>query len=273
MRNITMDFSSRTVMYSNSSSLCSSCAYRSRCVINKISANEIDGLSRSFISRKAFHEGQHLYRRGDPFVGVYSLRYGTVKNELVFRDGVTQVTHFSIPGEVLGVDGLGNDRHQLDSICLSSVEVCSISIQDINGMTKNFPEFMGNVTSTLSALLNISYAHNYDLVNLNSLERVADFLIGYSNRLSTVGFDRDNFILPMSRPDLANYLGVTIETLSRSLTHLEKINVIAAKNREIRFISREPIFEFLNSVTLREKHELMKGKSHSYPPFDEKRKP
>nr|WP_255536049.1 Crp/Fnr family transcriptional regulator [Polynucleobacter sp. MG-27-Goln-C1] len=268
-----MDIKGSAVIHSDSHAPCSNCAQRSRCVISEISTKEVSTLSSSYISRKSLHEGQYLYRREDAFHGVYSLRFGAVKSELVFRDGVPQVTHFSVPGEVLGLDGLSSGNYQLDVVCLSSVEVCSIPIADPKVMIQSYPEFMGELAASLSELLNVSYAHNYDLMNLNSLERVADFLIDYSNRLSTVGFDRDSFVLPMSRPDLANYLGLTVETLSRSLSHLEKINVIKAKNREIKFISRAPIFEMLNSITLREKHELSKIGSHSFPPFKEKRKP
>lgn len=268
-----MDIKSNTAIHSDSHTPCTNCAQRGRCVINELSTREASNLSSSHISRKSLKEGQYLYRREDSFIGVYSLRFGAIKSELVFRDGVPQVTHFSVPGEVLGLDGLSSGKYQLDNVCLSSVEVCSIPITDVKAMIQTSPEFMGELASALSELLNVSYAHNYDLMNLNSLERVADFLIEYSNRLSTVGFDRDNFVLPMSRPDLANYLGLTVETLSRSLSHLEKINVIRTKNREIKFISRTPIFEMLNSVTLREKHELSKIGSHSYPPLKERRNP
>ncbi|WP_353433011.1 Crp/Fnr family transcriptional regulator [Polynucleobacter sp. MWH-UH23A] len=263
----------RTAIHSDSSAPCSTCAQRTRCVINKISTKEVGILSSSYISRKSLQEGQYVYRRDGLFTNAYSLRFGAVKSELVFRDGIPQVTHFSVPGEVLGLDGLSSGKYQLDAICLGSVEVCSIPIADVKAMIQSYPEFMSELANALSDLLNISYAHNYDLMNLSSLERVADFLINYSNRLSTVGYDRDHFILPMSRPDLANYLGITVETLSRSLSHLEKINVIKSKNREITFISRSPIFEMPNSITLRERHELTKSGAHSYPPIKERRKP
>ena len=264
---------SRTKKHSSSVASCENCAYRSRCVINKISIEELASLSGTLITRSTLKKGQYLYRRGEPFSGVYSLRFGAIKNELVFHDGVPQVTHFSIPGDLLGLDGMGNGKHQLDAVCLNAVEVCSIPMSDVGRMTKDYPEFMGNVGSLLGTLLNASYAHNYDLSNLNPLQRLADFLSNYSNRLSTVGLNRDDFVLPMPRPDLANYLGMAVETLSRSLTHLEQVGAIEVSTRKIKFISRKPVFELLNSDTMREKHESMKSKTHSYRPFSEKRKP
>lgn len=267
-----MNLDGRIKAHSGSSALCESCAYRSRCVINKISQLEVDSLASSFITRLPLKKGQHLYRKGDPFSGVYSLRFGAIKSELVFHDGVPKVTNFSVPGDLLGLDGMGNGKHQLDSICLNAVEVCFIPMVDITKTIKDYPELMGNVGSALGALLNTSNAHNYDLMNLNSLERLADFLTNYSNRLSTVGIDRDNFALPMSRPDLANYLGMAVETLSRSLAQLEGSGAVEVINRKIHFTSRKPIFEMLNPETTREKHSSMQSKIHSYPAFSQKRK-
>ena len=267
-----MDFDNRIKNHATSGVHCKNCAFRSRCVVDKISEKEVDILSSSHITRSSFKEGHYLYRRGDDFAGVYSLRFGAVKTELLFRSGTTQVTNFAIPGALLGLDGIGNAKHQLDCVCLSPTEVCFIPIPNVDKMIKDYPELMNNVGGAVGVLLNSAHAHNYDLINLNSLERLADFLISYSNHLSMVGFDRDEFNLTMSRPDLANYLGVTVETLSRSLSHLEKIGAIEVTNRHIKFLSRVPIFELLDARVTREKHDSEKDLTHRYPTFVEKRK-
>jgi CRP/FNR family transcriptional regulator, anaerobic regulatory protein len=261
-----------STFHGGSSAQCSTCTIRSRCVINKIATKEVDVLSASYITRSSLKEGQYLYRRGDPFSGVFSLRYGSVKTELLFEDGVTQVTNFSISGAILGLDGVGSRKYQLDCICLSAVEVCFIPITDLGKMAKTYPELVGSLGSALGIMLNESTAHNYDLMHLNSLERLSDFLISHSNHLSMAGYDRDDFILTMSRPDLANYLGITVETLSRSLTHLEKIGALEVTNRHIKFLSRDPIFKLIDSKITRERHDAEKRGAHVYPSFVEKRK-
>jgi CRP/FNR family transcriptional regulator len=139
-------------------------------------------------------------------------------------------------------------------------------------MTSEFPALLSKVENSLGALLNSSNVHIFDLANLNATEKLADFLIEYANRISNVGFDRDSFILPMNRVDLASYLGVKIETLSRSITQLEKIGAINSHNRHIEFVSRKPIFEFLDSAFLREKHASKKVEAPTYPESFEKRK-
>lgn len=259
--------------HSIKSALCMNCAYRSRCVVNKISSHEFNTLSESVISRISLKKGQFLYKRGDSFAKVYALRFGAIKSELVFNEGISQVTHFFVPGDVLGLDGIGNGKQQLDSICLNSVEVCYIPMLEVHKMIKAYPDLMGNVASALGSMLNFSYAHNYDLMHLHSLERLAEFLTHYSNRVSTAGSDQDEFILPMSRPDLANYLGMAVETLSRSIAQLEEIGAISAVNRRIKFLSRKSIFKLINSMTAREKDESIETKIRSYPAFTEKRKP
>lgn len=267
-----MDSDNQSTSSSGLGSQCSTCTIRSRCVINKISPKEVDVLSASCIIRSSLEEGEYLYRRGDAFTGVYSLRFGSVKTELLFQDGITQVTDFSVSGAILGLDGLGSGKYQLDCICLSSVEACFIPIGDLGKMAKSYPELVSSIGSNLSILLNESHAHNYDLMNLNSLERLSDFLINHSNNLSLIGYDRDDFILTMSRPDLANYLGITVETLSRSLTHLEKIGAVEVTNRHIKFISREPIFKIIDSKMTRERHDTDRAGGRIYPRFVEKRK-
>ncbi len=252
--------------------VCVSCSTRSQCLNGKLTLEEVNNLPANFIVRSTLIEGQFLYRKGEPLTHVYNLRFGSMKSEILMSNGMRQVTYFSLPGELLGLDGIANGKHQVDTVSMSNSEVCSITFTNLKKLTSEFPALMSNLENSLSALLNSTNVHLFDLVNLNATEKLADFLIEYGNRISTVGFDRDNFILPMNRVDLASYLGVKIETLSRSITQLEKIGAISSNNRHIEFVSRKPIFEFLDSTFLREKHASKKGEAPTYPKTFEKRK-
>lgn len=257
---------------SNQLDVCSRCASRSHCLITKIIQKDIAQLP-AFVYRSiTLRDGQYLFRKGDQLSHVYTIKFGSVKSELILRDGVSQVTNFSLPGEPLGLDGIANGHHQVDAIGLAESEVCSISYSSFKKIAERFPELLNTIEHALGTLLNSSNIHIFNLVNLNALEKLADFLIDYSNRLGSVGFDRDNFVLPMNRVDLANYLGIKNETLSRSVTQLEKINAISTQNRRIKFVSRKPIFEIMDPDSLREKHALKKAENTDYPSSLEKRK-
>jgi CRP/FNR family transcriptional regulator len=250
---------------------CLNCNARNQCSIAKLTNQNAVKFPVAFFHSTILQEGQYLFRKGDPLNHIYSLKLGSIKSELILQDGIGQVTHFSLPGEPLGLDGIANGQHQVDAISLVESKVCSVPFNHLKKMELEFPALLSGFTNSLSNLLNISTIHVFNLTNLNALEKLADFLIDYSNRLSSVGFDRDNFVLPMNRIDLASYLGVKIETLSRSITQLEKINAIVTHNRQIKFLSRKPIFEFIDSHSLREKHALMKSENTAYPPHLEKR--
>ncbi len=257
---------------SNQLDVCSRCASRSHCLISKIIQKDATQLPTFFYRSITLRDGQYLFRKGDLLSHIYTIKFGSVKSELILRDGVSQVTNFSLPGEPLGLDGVANGHHQVDAIGLTESEVCSISYNSFKKMMGKFPESLSVIENALGTLLNSSNIHIFNLVNLNALEKLADFLIDYSNRLGSVGFDRDNFVLPMNRVDLANFLGIKNETLSRSVTQLEKINAISTQNRHIKFVSRKPIFEIMDPHSLREKHALRKADNTGYPSSLEKRK-
>ena len=252
--------------------VCVNCSTRSQCLNGKLTLEEVNSLPAGFIVRSTLTEGQFLYRKGEPLNHVYNLRFGSMKSEILMSNGMRQVTRFSLPGELLGLDGIANGKHQVDTVSISNSEVCSITYSNLKKLTSEFPALLSNLENSLSTLMNDSNVHIFDLVNLNATEKLADFLIEYANRISTVGFDRDHFSLPMNRVDLASYLGIKIETLSRSITQLEKIGAIKSNNRHIEFVSRKPIFEFLDSTFLREKHDSKKGFAPTYPEGFEKRK-
>ena len=250
---------------------CTHCAARSKCLIVKLTQQNIGKFPAPFFHSTKLQEGQYLFRTGDPLSHIYTLKLGAIKSEMVFQDGIRQVTHFSLPGEPIGLDGMANGHHQVDAISLVDSQVCSISFDSLKKVELEFPALLGGIKNSLGALLNASNIHIFNLINLTALEKLADFLIDYSNRLSSVGFDRDNFILPMNRVDLASYLGIKIETLSRSITQLEKINAIVIQNRRIKFLSRKPIFEIIDPNILREKHALKKSETTIYTSALEKR--
>lgn len=252
--------------------VCVSCTTRSQCLNAQLTPEEVDSLPANFIIRSTLSKGQFLYRKGEPLNHIYNLRFGSMKSEMVMSNGARQVTHFSLPGQLLGLDGIANGKYQVDAVSISNSEVCSITYTNLKKLTHQFPMLMSNFEHSLSALLNTTNVHIFDLVNLNATEKLADFLIDYANRISIAGFNRDNFTLPMDRVDLASYLGVKIETLSRSITQLEKIGAIKSSNRHIEFVSRDPIFEFLDSTFLREKHASKKMMFSQYIEALEKRK-
>ena len=252
--------------------VCVNCATRVQCLNGKLTVEEVNRIPANFIRRFTLKEGQYLYKSGSPLTNIYNLRFGAVKSEMSLSNGVQQITRFSLPGELLGLDAIANGKYQVNTVTIKSSEVCAISYDNFKKMSNEFPVLKNSLENPLGVLLNSTNVHLFDLINLNAKEKLADFLIDFANQMSKAGFDRDNFRLPMSRSDLANYLGIKIETLSRSITQLEKIGAIKINHRHVEFVSRKPLFEILDPTELREKHASKRGDVAEYPLKFEKRK-
>ena len=250
---------------------CANCNQRIHCFMKKASEEEINGLPADFIEISTLEKGEYLYKKGAKFSYIYQLRIGAIKNEIVFENGLRQVIQFLLPGNLLGLDGISSKKYQVDAISQTNSQFCKIKIEEVKKIPAQYPNLTNVIENEMGTLLNLSNLHVINLANLNAIERLADFLINYANRLGAIGFDRESFILPMNRDDLANYLGIKTETISRLLTQLEEIGAIQIRNRQVEIISRRPIFQLIETAFIREKNLLQNNAASIYPKSLEKR--
>lgn len=192
-----------------------------------------------------FQEGEHVFREGDSFNAIAAVRAGTVKTYVTDADGREQVLGFFLPGEVIGLNAISHSRYPCSAVALESVLLCRFSFPTMSALALKMPGLQQYLFRLLSedigkaALL----AGNY-----NADERMAAFLIGLSRRYAARGFSADRFMLTMTRTDIANYLRLAAESVSRVFRRFQDEDLVRVERREIALLDRKRLEDLARSV-------------------------
>jgi CRP/FNR family transcriptional regulator len=174
---------------------------------------------------------------------VYSIRFGTLKTEYCLEDGRQQVIGFHLPGEILGLDGIGDGHYQSEAIALEESEVCIIRYEAFEDLAQQIPALQKQFHRILSRELTQDQRHLLSLGSLRAEERLATFLLNLSQRLAARGYLNNEFDLRMSRVEIGSYLGIQIETVSRMLSRFAESGLIQIKQRHIKLIDMNGLYE------------------------------
>lgn len=229
----------------SSTSFCVNCISGINCLYKNLNLDKLGKKTNQFMHNFKIKKGDPIYHNGDDTHSIYNLKIGFVKIEYTLPGGQHQINQFAIPGDLIGLDGIADGKHHLDAFALSDGEICGISLSKLNNIIKTDPDTSIVIERSMSEAINQIQEHMFSLGTHSAEEKLAFFLINYRNRLTKLNMRIDTIKLPMSREELRSYLGVTIETLSRSFTYLEKNGYIKVRNREINFISDAKLEKFL----------------------------
>ena len=216
--------------------LCSSCHLNAAglpCGMASCDLQRIDGLN---FGRRRVKVGQTLYREGDRFQFIYAVRSGTFKSSLMLADGREQISGFYMAGELLGLDGVANGEHASSATALEDTEVCAIPYAHLTELAAGNP----GMQHLLSRLMSREIVREHSLMvllgSMNAEERLAAFLLNLSQRLKARGYSSTEFHLRMSRAEIGSYLGMTLETVSRTFSTFQQQRLLEVDKRHIRVI-------------------------------------
>ena len=215
---------------------CSNCHLRDLCLPCGMPGADVDRL---MFSRRKVKLGQTLYRTGDRFDYIYAVRSGTFKSSLMLADGREQVSGFSMAGEMLGLDGLANGDHASSATALEDTEVCAIPYADLNVLASQNPGMQHVVSCLMSREIVREHTLMLLLGSMNAEERLAAFLLNLSQRLKARGYSGTEFHLRMSRAEIGSYLGMKLETVSRTFSHFQEQRLLEVDKRHIRVIDMD----------------------------------
>ncbi|MGQ9427543.1 fumarate/nitrate reduction transcriptional regulator Fnr [Gilvimarinus sp. F26214L] len=212
---------------------CSQCRLASICLPISLHVEDVDKVDGIIQRGRPLQKGDYLYRARDTFHSVYAVRSGTVKTYTSTNDGKEQVTGFYLPGEILGLDGVARSTHTNSAVALETSAICEIPFNKLDDLGSHIP----NLHRHMYRLLGREIGTDQQLITLLSKssadERVATLLLSISSRNGRRNLSVTSFRLPMSRADLGNYLGLTVETVSRTLSRFQKQGLIRADKKEI----------------------------------------
>ncbi len=222
---------------------CSACILSDICLPIGMSRQDVALLDEFVQERVRISKGKVLFGLGDTVEAIYGLRSGAMKTQLQDAGGQVQITGFVLPGEIIGMDGMGNTTHVSQAVALEDSEVCVVRVEDIDQISPSLPVLQQQFRRLMGMEINRSHQMVMTLGTLRSEQRVATFLLNISSRLATLGYSSRNFILRMSREEIGNYLGLTLETVSRLFSRFARENLIYIKQRDVTILDKEALQE------------------------------
>jgi len=215
---------------------CASCSMRELCLPVGLEPDAVRQLDQIISSRTRVRKRESLYRPGDLFRAVYAIRLGTFKTTLLAEDGREQITGYHMAGEVVGLDGISNDRHACQAVALEDSEVCVLPFNQLDALTHKIPLLRRNLYRFLAK----DVCRDQDMMLLLGSrcaeERLALFLLDLADRQERRGYSSSEFVLRMTREEIASYLGLKLETVSRLFSHFQEIGLLQVQGRAVKLL-------------------------------------
>lgn len=215
---------------------CSNCKLRDVCMPVGLTPDELKRLDQMVSNRRKIKKGSPLFRSGDPFTAFYAIRLGTFKSRVYSPEGKDHVTGFQMAGELLGLEGISMDRHACDAIALEDSEVCVIDYQHFQSLANAFPSLQKHFHRVMSREILRDRNMMLLLGGMSAEQRLAAFLLNIGQRQQARGFSGHDMVLRMTREEIGNYLGLKLETVSRTLSKLSDDGLIDVEQRHIRIL-------------------------------------
>lgn len=225
---------------------CSNCNLRELCMPMGFSVEEMQKLDQLVATRKRIKQGEMLFSDGDPFHALYAIRTGFFKTSVSVEDGREQVTGFQMAGEMIGLDGIVNDKHSCNAIALESAEVCVMPFANVEALSREFPAMQRHVHKMMSREIVRENSVMMLLGNMRAEERIAAFLLNLVQRLHARGFSQTELTLRMTREEIGSYLGMKLETVSRTFSKFADEGVIEVKQRYVRILKPAVLKQIFN---------------------------
>jgi CRP/FNR family transcriptional regulator len=228
---------------------CSNCNLRELCMPLGLSSAEVDRIDQVVSSRRKIKRGTTLFRNGEKFTSLYAIRTGFFKTCVASEDGRDQVTGFQMAGEVMGLDGIVNDHHTCDAVALEDAEVCIMPFERIEELSREITSLQRHIHKILSREIVRENGVMLLLGSMRAEERLAAFLVNLVQRLHARGFSQSELVLRMTREEIGSFLGLKLETVSRTFSKFVDDGIVEVKQRHVRILNTEALREIVNPKT------------------------
>lgn len=212
---------------------CTTCAFSSACISQGLDKDQLNELHVLVEHVGPFHAGEHIFRDGDPFDSIAAVRAGSVKTYVVDRDGNEHVLGFHLPGELIGLNAIDGDHYPCNAVALDTVSLCRFSFPKISVLAAKLPGLQRQLFRLLSRDIGKAALMAGDW---SADQRIAAFLVGMSRRLAERGYSPSRFQLSMARTDIANYLRLAPETVSRVLRRFQEEGMLHVERRDLQVL-------------------------------------
>ncbi len=211
-----------------------------------LTPDELDRVDEVVAARRKVKRGTTLFRTGERFTSLFAIRTGFFKTSVVSEDGKDQVTGFQMAGEIIGLDGIVNDHHTCDAVALEDAEVCVMPFDRVEELSREVISLQRHVHKIMSREIVREHGVMLLLGSMRAEERLAAFLLNLVQRLNARGFSKSELVLRMTREEIGSYLGLKLETVSRTFSKFVEDGIVEVKQRHIRIVNEEMLKDIVN---------------------------
>lgn len=215
---------------------CGTCALSAECFAGSLEGDSLRDLEGALQQSVPVHAGNTIFHQGEAFKDVAVVRSGTVKTFAFDREGREHMIGFHMPGDFIGLSAIDEQRHPCSAVALDTVTLCRLPFRVIAELAGKAPLLQAK----LFRLMSRDIARVTRLTcNTTAEERLAAFLIGMADRMAARGYSSSRWQLTMSRTDLASFLRLAPETLSRLFRRFQSEGLVAVEGRDVEVRARE----------------------------------
>lgn len=225
---------------------CSECSLADLCLPMGLDQVDIESLSSLVKPSPPLHTGEHVFRTGDMFQAIYAVHSGCFKTYLTDDAGREQVLGFHLPGELMGLAAIYPDRHQANAMALNTASVCRLPYNELSALAMQIPGLQKQLLRLLSKDIVRTQAVSGDFT---AEERLAAFLMSMSHRLYIRGYSATEYLLCMTRRDIANYLRLATETVSRVFAKFQGDKLIHVDRRGMKILDAKQLEYICRNVS------------------------
>lgn len=222
---------------------CEECSLAQLCLPAGMDQDDLGRLDGLVQKRRPLQRGDRLFRTGDPLGSVYVASEGAFKTVVINESGEEHVLGFQLPGELFGLDAVGSGRHRCEAIALEESRVCELPFSSLTNVASQLPGLQRQLLRVMGQSADRDQDHVGLLSRRQASERVAMFLQGLAHRFHRLGHSAVDFHLPMSRDEIARYLGLALETVSRGFSRLHDDGVIEVRGRRVQVLDAHGLHE------------------------------
>jgi CRP/FNR family transcriptional regulator, anaerobic regulatory protein len=218
---------------------CKECNLRELCFPHGMSDAELSSMEAVVDQPKPLHKNDFLYRDGDNSRAIYAVRSGCVKTMTESANGDEQIVGFHLPGELLGLDGFADGVHTCNALALETSSVCELPLNQLENLCHVLPGLQRQMRRIMGKEVNSDHKLLLLLGKMTAEERLASFLLSLSSRMEERHWKDNEFNLSMPRQDIANYLGMAVETVSRLFATFQNEKIIDVDRRHITILDMQ----------------------------------
>ena len=220
---------------------CEACSLSELCLPRGLSTEEIATLDAYIERPRKMDANTQIFQPGDEFTGIFAVRSGGVKTYLTKKTGEQQILGFHLPGEIFGLDGLEHNSHRCYAATMDNTSYCLLPFSQLDDLCASIPELRNQVYKLMGHELNCDHSHQLLLGQQTAHERLATFLLSISSRFKRRGFSPNSFMLPMSRHDIACFLGIAVETVSRLFKSFQEQGIVRINRKQVDLLDMEKL--------------------------------